>query len=61
MDTKMEDLIEEIYNQVDDKITDLAPRELTELEYHQLRLEVASLLKQSAESFLFELERKEKK
>tara|TARA_R110000787_G_scaffold100231_4_gene205143 strand:+ start:5218 stop:5388 length:171 start_codon:yes stop_codon:yes gene_type:complete len=56
----MEDLIEEIYNQVDDKITNLS-RQLTELEYHQLRFEVASLLKQSAESFLFELERKEKK
>jgi hypothetical protein len=55
----MDDLIDEIYNQVDDKITDLAPRELTEMEYHKLRYEIGGLLKQSGENFMFELGRKE--
>ena len=55
----MDDLIDEIYNIVDDKITDLAPRKLTEIEYHKLRYNIAVLLKMSAENFIFELERKE--
>ena len=48
-------LIDEIYNQVDDKITDLAPRELTEMEYHRLRYDIGILLKSSGENFMFEL------